>query len=140
MENKNIEAVLEEIKIGREEIKRAVEAVRAKAKDAFFAMSKSIFVAVPNLSKFSWTQYTPYFNDGDECIFSADRDYPTIELKCGHETDWAINESDKGHTEWEAVRSLLSAFENDDLKSMFGDHAKVAVTLDGVDVSEYNHD
>jgi ribosome-associated translation inhibitor RaiA len=32
---------------------------------------KEIFKKYPDLKSFSWTQYTPYFNDGDECIFSA---------------------------------------------------------------------
>jgi len=32
---------------------------------------KEIFKKHPDLQSFSWTQYTPYFNDGDECTFSA---------------------------------------------------------------------
>lgn len=30
------------------------------------------------IKSFGWTQYTPYFNDGDECTFSTNVDYPYI--------------------------------------------------------------
>jgi hypothetical protein len=39
---------------------------------------KEIFKKHPELESFSWTQYTPYFNDGDECVFSAHTDYISI--------------------------------------------------------------
>ncbi len=30
------------------------------------------------ITSFGWTQYTPYFNDGEECTFSTHVDYPVI--------------------------------------------------------------
>jgi hypothetical protein len=33
----------------------------------------------PGLLSVSWNQYTPYWNDGDTCEFSANTDYVTIE-------------------------------------------------------------
>ncbi len=39
---------------------------------------KEVFKNHPELKSFSWTQYTPYFNDGDECVFSAHTDYISI--------------------------------------------------------------
>lgn len=44
----------------------------------FSEHSKALFEQFPTLKSFSWTQYTPYFNDGDECVFSAGTDYPTV--------------------------------------------------------------
>lgn len=37
----------------------------------FPTMFKDIFETAPKLKSVSWTQYTPYFNDGDTCEFSA---------------------------------------------------------------------
>jgi len=48
------------------------------AKAAFKEMSVAVFKANPALISFSWSQYTPYWNDGDTCEFSASGDYPTI--------------------------------------------------------------
>ena len=39
---------------------------------------KEVFKKHPELKSFSWTQYTPYFNDGDECVFNAHTDYISI--------------------------------------------------------------
>jgi len=47
----------------------------------FFAeQSKALFEQFPDLKSFSWTQYTPYFNDGDTCEFGANTEYPSIKL------------------------------------------------------------
>lgn len=39
-----------------------------------------IFAEHPVLKGFRWTQYTPYFNDGDTCSFSAHTDYFDYQL------------------------------------------------------------
>lgn len=54
---------------------------QAKMKEAF----KAVFEQYADLDlKLVWTQYTPYFNDGEECIFSVNDIYvtnlPTDEL------------------------------------------------------------
>lgn len=35
---------------------------------------KDIFESIPEVSSFSWTQYSPYFNDGDECVFGVNEE------------------------------------------------------------------
>jgi hypothetical protein len=42
-----------------------------KAKTAIEATFKEFFVKFPEVSRIYWTQYTPYFNDGDPCTFSV---------------------------------------------------------------------
>lgn len=39
----------------------------AAVKDAF----KDVFDKFPEIRSIMWTQYTPYFNDGDQCYFSV---------------------------------------------------------------------
>jgi len=45
----------------------------------FAPMLKPLFEkSNSKIKSFGWTQYTPYFNDGDECYFSVNIDYPYI--------------------------------------------------------------
>lgn len=44
---------------------------RANIQAMFEPMVKEFFAANPNVIGISWRQYTPYFNDGDECVFSV---------------------------------------------------------------------
>lgn len=46
-------------------------------KDAIVLGLGDIFEKYPFLGGVTWTQYTPYFNDGDACVFTAHTDYPT---------------------------------------------------------------
>src|ERR1044072_2458439 len=56
-----------------ESIREKQEKLKKELKDLgetyFKQMSRQIFTDFPVVSKFGWTQYTPYFNDGDECVF-----------------------------------------------------------------------
>jgi hypothetical protein len=47
----------------------------SKAKSVIQDSVKKLFEAYPNVKSASWRQYTPYFNDGDTCTFSAHIDY-----------------------------------------------------------------
>lgn len=50
---------------------------KIKAQNIFYQGCEIIFNAYPEVDNFGWIQYTPYFNDGDECTFgvNADIDY-----------------------------------------------------------------
>jgi hypothetical protein len=56
--------------------------LRAEAKEKVEAVFKEaaleLFTEYPNLKRISWTQYTPYFNDGDACTFRSTHDSPAI--------------------------------------------------------------
>lgn len=175
-----------------------------------------------------WTQYAPYFNDGEECIFSVndiwcvlkkdienpDEDYDEYEgsrlyskediisfkedIKAyieweinPHETvrkyqfeyikkygrdpfevkSWERKTADEKMKEWRpsyisrerleehlsnaenqfektpelyndfrALKSAINDINQDLMKVIFGDHVKVIVTKEGIDVEEYEHD
>jgi hypothetical protein len=120
-------------KTAGERMAEFLAARQAAAKTAFDEVSKSLFDEFPPLESFSWTQYAPYFNDGDECVFSANTDYPTVNgvEVYPHSKDIAPHER--------AVCDFLAAFADDDLKTLFGDHVEVTVTRDGATADEYNH-
>lgn len=114
---------------------------------------KGLFDAYPELTAVRWRQYTPYFNDGDPCVFRL-RDvlYKTSTDKVAGEE--ARDEEDdyyEGFSElpWRqeersTLQDSLQTFEKnrvEDLyKDCFGDHVTVTATRDGVEVQEYEHE
>lgn len=44
---------------------------KRKGEDALRKAFKIFFDENPTVTAFTWTQYTPYFNDGDECVFGV---------------------------------------------------------------------
>jgi hypothetical protein len=53
----------------QEEFDRVTSEFKTKMQEMFTDMTKSFFEAAPEIKAVIWSQYTPYFNDGDECIF-----------------------------------------------------------------------
>lgn len=49
--------------------------IAENGKKLFKEASDEIFAAHPTLVSFAWTQYAPYFNDGEPCEFSANTSY-----------------------------------------------------------------
>lgn len=124
--------------------------------DYFKMATLAVFEEYPELESFAWTQYTPYFMDGDVCEFGVNPDY----------IDAVINgtevEVSKCYGEWNALEKrydpkpeeeyttaeklgdvlpgLVSSVNEDVMKDLFGDHAKVTVNREGIIVEEYEHD
>jgi hypothetical protein len=133
--------------------------IRAMAGAVFAEEAKKLFEAQPKLQSFSWTQYTPYFNDGSACEFCANTDYIIVTDIGGNETEdissWNIKRWTEKGTDWQgnpytpselelagaAACEFLSEFLNEDFLMMFGDHTRVTVYRDGrVETDEYDHD
>ena len=144
----------------------------AKAKHEAQEMVKQVFndeaqalLEEMGIKSFGWTQYTPYFNDGDACVFSAHVDYPYIndydedgESLSGEEDesaalpgrpDYSLANTDRAEYDrqyrayrepYEKVANFLRGYEEEDLEFMFGDHCIVTVARDGIHVEEYSHD
>lgn len=124
----------------------------------------------PHISEFGWTQYTPYFNDGEPCIFRAyaawfrtsdpaDDDLSTDELDLSS-TEGALNVMDYDHEKRAYVRrpgleqwkydtydramALYAAIDgaqfDNVLLEAFGDHADITVRRDGIRIGFYEHD
>ena len=96
---------------------------------------KLLFEKYPEMEEFSWTQYTPYFNDGDECVFSVHSDYPNINGdEVGYKDTTWLGQAEKD------VVALLQAIDEETMKTIFGDHVKVVVTKEGITAENYSHD
>lgn len=133
--------------------------IRAMAGVVFAEEAKKLFEANPKLASFSWTQYTPYFNDGETCEFGAHTDYITVTDVDGNEEEevssWSVRHYSEKGTDWQgnpytpselelagvAACEFLAEFEDEDFLMMFGDHTRVTVFRDGrVESDDYDHD
>jgi hypothetical protein len=116
----------------------------------------SFFEEFPQVKTIHWTQYTPYFNDGEECTFGfGDIRYTTTEHTelgnrehvWGEGDDGLINdwgktiEDQKLNSAIKTMCSLLnSEVMGNVLKTIYGDHVWVKVHKDGADVEDFEHD
>lgn len=60
--------------VEREELNKRFQ---AKAQELFKETTKEFFHKNPGITAIIWTQYTPYFNDGESCVFSVGDPYFT---------------------------------------------------------------
>lgn len=118
-----------------------------ESKKVFEEESRALFDKYPELSFFRWTQYTPYFNDGDTCEFSAHTEWPAVVLVGGEDEyvddpflDGLVGESEKGEEIEEAVKKFLAQIDEEEYKEMFGDHVEIIVKKSGIEIEEYDHD
>lgn len=100
----------------RAKIADARKQMEETAKGLFTEMSAELFADNPTLQGFSWTQYTPYFNDGDVCTFSAHTDYPTVSMVIdGRVMSWDSNSYELTDEDSEEIRTAdhyISMFKN----------------------------
>lgn len=95
---------------------------QTEARAIFKETFKLFFEKSPGVKAVIWTQYTPYFNDGEECVFSVND--PTFTNATGddvHEVNYGEYEGDNegvwaaelylltGNTEW--ARNIQASVE-----------------------------
>jgi hypothetical protein len=148
------------------EIKKLKEEMLEASNKIFTELTKTIFEEHPKVKSFGWNQFTPYFNDGETCTFSANVDYIYINGICVDDSDWVSEKTITNYGTWnretkkyegrtevsnlnydselvkanDEIREFLYNFDEDFFMAQFGDHAEVTVTLEGVSVDEYEHD
>jgi hypothetical protein len=141
------------------ELTDQLEALRARfaveGKAAVHESLKDLFQKHPLLSEIHWTQYTPWFNDGDPCVFHT------------HDIDYTFDGTeyesyDDPGKKWDrvgqkyvsvqipaplsaaylAIKELYAQFSSAEevMQQVFGDHVRVTATRDGISVDEYEHD
>jgi hypothetical protein len=140
---------------------KAKAEVKKVAKEALKEMTQVFFSENPAILSIGWDQYTPYFNDGDPCVFSANIEYPAFTFKAKDGKTLAYNaggceltepgtavrdedveyseDNDLDQTPYEkeisrhekAVVKFLKTFDDDDFEQMFGDHVQISVNNKG---------
>ena len=146
------------------------EKMRKDSEEALNSAFKEFFEIVPEIAAITWTQYTPYFNDGDTCVFRVDDfwfvpDFMMQEWKedgGGYAEEYSIilygddpyycyigmegvelpsSERMKHISETcKVVEKMLYSIPSEVYQNLFGDHVCVAVTKNGIDVEEYEHE
>lgn len=66
---------LEDLNTAHEALHTFIGKLREVSKKAFTKLSKKLFKTYPELKSFGWCQYTPYFMDGEPCVFFASTEY-----------------------------------------------------------------
>ena len=122
---------------------------------------KEFFKKVPEVKVIKWAQYTPYFNDGDACVFGVYE--PVFSNAEGDEvfevSSWGEYEGEQEGifafqgtyglpTELQERKKQIAEMSElitdpdmeEVLGATFGDHVVVTVTAKGIDVDGYDHD
>ncbi len=157
---------LQELKQKQKELTEIKKQILQKSNEVFDEFCKDIFIKCPRLESFGWSQYTPYFNDGDTCVFNVNIDYLYINGQSVDDSEWINKKNITKYGEWnreqkqyigreeednpnydeelvdiyEQISSFLSNFDNDFYMSKFGDHVEITITKTGIDVFECEHD
>jgi hypothetical protein len=129
-------------------------AVKSFGKEALKDHFMEFFNSHPEVEAVRWTQYTPYFNDGDACTFQANE----FTVRFAKGTTITVNKGGNAGADWyeegdgfyassynsdnQVVKNVdkLSEIPSDVLLAVFGDHVKVTATRAGFEVDDYNHD
>lgn len=64
-----------------EQLNNIRQQMTEKRQEYFASRSKELFASHPTMLAFRWHQYTPYFNDGNSCEFSASTDSDSIQIR-----------------------------------------------------------
>lgn len=137
---------LDELKKLRDELNAKIS---SEGKAALAKAFTDLFDANPTIRAVGWQQYTPYFNDGEECVFGVnDFVFATEDVDPKKEPQedngpWRSTYGRSGSSaEGEAVKGLYRKLNEVDgiLKAAFGDHVSVVATREGFHTFEYKHD
>jgi hypothetical protein len=147
------------------DIVRAERKVQQRPLEEFSPLLQAV-LDDPQVTEFGWRQCTPYFNDGEPCVFGAhgawvrtagDEDADRDDLDVGVHVTLGPRLWNPGAGRYVDVerapekaalygrcKELASAVEggafDDVLLEAFGDHADITVRRDGITVEFYEHD
>jgi hypothetical protein len=135
-------------------LQQTMDNARNEAKQAFLSELKGIFARHPEIKVITWVQYTPYFNDGDECVFRVSDVYAANYEDINHYGEWDSEDDEpadlqtftgyRRHSRIQDLDDLVhfmdSPLGEEVLQFAFGDHVSIRVTASGVTVDDYDHE
>jgi len=138
------------------EIEELKKTYKEKAKAALLNdVFPGFFKSHPEIKAVYWCQYTPYFNDGDPCVFNVGEvclsnieDFESNDNFDGYyesyidgKYTWELDDK-KLETDFSVVAAFISSNKNLML-DLYGDHSTIVIhNSDPIEasVSEYDHD
>ncbi len=147
-----VESALAQLNAAKEEYQRLVQKLGTDAiREGLLRVME-----LEGASSVYWTQYTPYFNDGDPCEFHVGEfafpttkdygDYEVYDEKTGEDISYSgvyYYEGREGNPpHWQEVREILGALSGmeDLFLAAFGDHVQVLFDGTTFHVEDYSHD
>lgn len=135
-----IESIKEQIKDIHKQLDAMKQELAIKSKALIQEGAKELFAKYGDVVKsFGWVQYTPYWNDGEECRFRANLDYPRINGDYGDDFSYSSGHPNAKEI-YKEIRSFTSALDQDTVQFLFGDHVSIVITPEGVAVEDYDHE
>jgi hypothetical protein len=133
-----------------------------KCKIKFLEIFEEFFSTNPDVKTIYFTAFTPYWQDGDECVFGLGHeigftgaDFAEIDTDIWHEENperaketntivFATWGNNKNADLPESVKSIGELLSNDDflphLEDIVGDHVFVRIHRGGIETTEYDHE
>lgn len=120
-------------------------------KSAVQEAARTVFDAHPEIGRIEWTQYTPYFNDGDPCVFSINEVYFLRLDEIDEESEYTDEREDiiDATSGWGDNKKILLASaaefaqlveDNEDLMETLGEGKVVISRKAGVSIEDVDHD
>ncbi len=143
------------------EVAEARKRFQEQGQRMFKEIFKQFFENNPAVTAVKWTQYTPFYNDGDPCEFRVndptftnasedDMDNVSVwgEYEGSNEFVWAesygisrLNVDGLNVADAELLSEMMCSPKMEDImENLFGDHVQVTATREGFDVHDYDHD
>jgi hypothetical protein len=154
-----IEKLRKQMSDAEAEVQKVRKEMRAQGRAAIEPVFKHFLEENPDIAAIRWEQYTPYFNDGEECHFRLRQfcleftdDFRSkhmnedFDAQYAEEEKWYEGEAwyvSKESTYGQSVLAKFKAFENQIrdqslFYAIFGDHVRVTATRNGLSVDDYN--
>lgn len=162
---KIIDKAVKEAETKLEAVQKEIDAINREKERQLQETFKPILVQWmkdnPDVEEIMWTQYTPFWNDGEECEFDVNDIYvmlPSFKVQSSWDGSWydpaeyeceyedygyyrADSDLEKGgHGDLiDPLQSLECILQSNSelLRHIFGDHAQIRVTQTEVIVEEY---
>jgi hypothetical protein len=129
---------ISKLREANEEFNKMKESYRDKISESFVKVIVEHLALTDNLTQVHWTQYTPYFNDGDTCYFRVNFDLYYIEEWC-EDNDIELTDNDRSIIN--LIEEVVNSVDDEMMMLLFGDHSKVTITKEGdVTIDHYEHD
>lgn len=114
------------------------EFAKSEFKSELLEAAKNLFSASDKIEAVKWPQYTPYFNDGDSCVFNVYEPAIVINGATANQYDLKDNDPDKKTID-KFTEFLYKAV--DILEVAFGDSVEVTIDRNlNLTVEDYDHD
>lgn len=151
------------ISIMDQKIKNLKKNIKKEIDDNLMVVFKKFFEAAPEIALITWTQYTPYFNDGDPCVFRVGdvwcvphinmEEYENSGGRYAEEYDIDYHYGDDQYKNkvtperfielkniCKKVCDIIYSIDDDMKLMLWEDHVVVNITKDGITTREYEHE